>query len=141
MPFALSEDSARSARLVAPGSQAAPTHPGAPPEQLGGVPWSQELSPQAAPTMRILSTHHNQAAAQAEKEQRFPKLKEEFKRVRPSLDLLPDRSLLFGLASSSPQSPSSSPQSPPRQVKALRAELEREVRLRDAREDECLQAR
>ena len=38
MPSTLCDDTAPSARLVAPGAQAAPTHPGARPEQLGGWP-------------------------------------------------------------------------------------------------------
>ena len=38
VPSALFEDTAPSVRLVAPRAQAAPTHPRAPPEQLGGSP-------------------------------------------------------------------------------------------------------
>ena len=38
----LFEDSAPSARPVAPGAQAAPTHPRAPLEQLGSSPWPEQ---------------------------------------------------------------------------------------------------
>ena len=40
-PSTLLDDPALSARLVPAGATAAPTHPGAPPEQLGSLPWPQ----------------------------------------------------------------------------------------------------
>ena len=43
VPSTLFDDTAPSARLVPPRAQAAPTQPGAPPEQLGGLPSPQEL--------------------------------------------------------------------------------------------------
>ena len=50
-----SEDSAPSASLEHSKAQAAPTHPGAPPGQLGGLPGTQSRStPEAAPRIRIL---------------------------------------------------------------------------------------
>ena len=42
VPSTLSEDSAPSASLDSLKTQAAPTHPRAQPEQLGGLPWPQE---------------------------------------------------------------------------------------------------
>ena len=39
MASTLSDDTAPSARLVPPGARAAPTHPGAPPGQLGSLRW------------------------------------------------------------------------------------------------------
>ena len=42
-------DAAPLARLVTPRAQAAPTHPRAPPEHLGGLPWPQYSPPQVAP--------------------------------------------------------------------------------------------
>ena len=42
MPSALSEDAASPASLDHPKTEAAPPHPGAPPEQLGGSPRPQE---------------------------------------------------------------------------------------------------
>ena len=41
-PSTLSDESAPSARLVAPRAQTAPTDPGAPPQQLGSSPWPQQ---------------------------------------------------------------------------------------------------
>ena len=38
----LPDDAAPSARLVPPAAQAAPTHPGAPPEPLGSLRWPHE---------------------------------------------------------------------------------------------------
>ena len=40
----LFDDIAPSASLDCLKAQAAPTHPGAPPEPLGGLPWPQELA-------------------------------------------------------------------------------------------------
>jgi len=44
MASTLSDDTAPSASLDHLEAQAAPTHPGAPPEHLGGLPWPQELA-------------------------------------------------------------------------------------------------
>ena len=43
-PPTLPEGTAPCARLVPPRAQAAPTHPRAPPEQLGSFPWPPELA-------------------------------------------------------------------------------------------------
>ena len=40
----LAADTASPARPVAPWAQAAPTHPGAPPQRLGSSPWPPELA-------------------------------------------------------------------------------------------------
>ena len=44
MASTLFEDSAPSASLDCLKAQAAPTHPRAPPEHLGGLPWPRELA-------------------------------------------------------------------------------------------------
>ena len=43
-PSALHDGTAPSARLVPPRARPAPTHPGAPPQQLGGVPMAAAAS-------------------------------------------------------------------------------------------------
>ena len=59
-PSALSEDRAPSASPDHRKAQAAPTYPGAPPEQLGGLPWPQKPAA-GRPNVASVSTSNHQA--------------------------------------------------------------------------------